>query len=204
LIETEKQRRWWFATHPEFSHKVTGTRGSEEDEDSEKLRPEDVDAYVDEAFKYQRDTTIIALLKEAKFWFGTEFESKTPAEQHALLWGDEASAGRDQETAREVEMTYRQFPPNVKVNIKPDDPFCQKYVDWYNSLPIKPKGGNLKIDFVPTNELGNRQGIAVPGTDRVAVFDNASVEWEWKFDSHRLTDKIIDAAEWIKRKLWRR
>ena len=35
----------------------------------------------------QRDTTIIALLKEAKFWFGTEFESKTPAEQHGAIVG---------------------------------------------------------------------------------------------------------------------
>jgi Restriction endonuclease fold toxin 5 len=27
LIETEKQRRWWFATHPEFSSRRTGQRG---------------------------------------------------------------------------------------------------------------------------------------------------------------------------------
>ena len=27
LIETEKQRRWWFATHPEFSSSRTGHRG---------------------------------------------------------------------------------------------------------------------------------------------------------------------------------
>src|SRR5208283_5821793 len=27
LIETEKQRRWWFATHPEFSGSRTGQRG---------------------------------------------------------------------------------------------------------------------------------------------------------------------------------
>ena len=27
MIETEKQRRWWFATHPEFSSSRTGHRG---------------------------------------------------------------------------------------------------------------------------------------------------------------------------------
>ncbi len=27
MIETEKQRRWWFATHPEFSSRRTGQRG---------------------------------------------------------------------------------------------------------------------------------------------------------------------------------
>jgi hypothetical protein len=27
LIETEKQRRWWFATHPEFSSSRTGHGG---------------------------------------------------------------------------------------------------------------------------------------------------------------------------------
>ncbi len=90
LIETEKQRRWWFATHPEYSSRRPGAGGREHDEDdADKVRPEDVDAYVDEALKYQRDSTVIELLKLIKFWFGTEFESKTPAEQHALLWGDE-------------------------------------------------------------------------------------------------------------------
>ena len=94
MIETEKQRRWWFATHPEYSSRRTGAGGREHDEDdADKVRPEDVDAYVDEALKYQRDSTIIELLKLIKFWFGTEFESKTPAEQHALLWGDEEGDG---------------------------------------------------------------------------------------------------------------
>ncbi len=92
MIETEKQRRWWFATHPEFSHKGTGPRGhEEEDEDNEKVRPENVDAYVDEQLPYASGIQA-ELLKEIKFWFGTEFSSKTPAQQHALLWGDDEYA----------------------------------------------------------------------------------------------------------------
>jgi len=92
LIETEKQRRWWFATHPEFSHKGTGPRGNEEeDEDNEKVRPQDVDAYVDDQLPYASGIQA-ELLKEIRFWFGTEFSSKTPAQQHALLWGDDEYA----------------------------------------------------------------------------------------------------------------
>jgi A nuclease family of the HNH/ENDO VII superfamily with conserved AHH len=90
LLETEKQRRWWFATHPEFSSHRSGVAGGgDDDQGSDKVPPEDVDAYVDEALKYQADSRIIELLKLIKFWFGTEFESKTPAEKHALLWGDD-------------------------------------------------------------------------------------------------------------------
>jgi hypothetical protein len=202
LIETENQRRWWFANHPEFSHKRTGNQGHEdEDEDNEKIRPEAVDKYVDEQLPYARGNQA-ELLKLIKQIFGTEGHTPEAYAELGLRWDKEASEGLDRKTAKEVETTFRKFPPNVKVNIKPDDPFYQKYVDWYNSLPVKPRGANLKIDFVPANELGNRKGMAVPGTDRVAVFDNASVEWEWKFDSHRVTDKVIDAADWVKKRLW--
>src|SRR5208283_2431740 len=72
VIETEKQRRWWFATHPEFSSSLPGARGGELDEDdTEKVRPEDVDAYVDEALKYESGP-VADLLKSVKRNFGTE------------------------------------------------------------------------------------------------------------------------------------
>jgi hypothetical protein len=95
LIETEKQRRWWFATHPEFSSSAKGQRrnphDSEEGGDSGRPSPEDVDASVDERLKYETDNIIIALLEGYKKWFGTEFQSKTPEEKHALLWENEES-----------------------------------------------------------------------------------------------------------------
>jgi hypothetical protein len=53
VIETEEQRRWWFATHPQFSSSRKGTRASRQKEEKDatgKVRPEDVD----EALKYER------------------------------------------------------------------------------------------------------------------------------------------------------
>jgi len=104
LIETEKQRRWWFATHPEFSSSRSVRRRrshDKEDRESDKVSPDAVDAYVDESLKYQSDERIIDLLKSIKFWFGTEFASKTPAEKHALLWGDEEDPWDDDESEDE-------------------------------------------------------------------------------------------------------
>ena len=75
------------------SHGGKGGKGrGRDDKASANISPESVDAYVDEQLKYERDSVITELLKLTKFWFGTEFASKTPAEKHALLWGDEESA----------------------------------------------------------------------------------------------------------------
>ena len=95
MIVTEEQRRWWFATHPEYSWRHTGRRSKahrgDEDKDSDRLSPEAVDAVVDESLKYEKSEIGIALLKAAKFWLGTEFASKTSAEKRLLLWAEEES-----------------------------------------------------------------------------------------------------------------
>jgi len=79
MIETEEQRRWWFATHPEYSWSHRGTRGasasrSEKVANEEKADPRDVDEYVDNALKYEADESVIALLESVKRNFGTEAE----------------------------------------------------------------------------------------------------------------------------------
>jgi hypothetical protein len=94
LIETDQQRRWWFATHPEYSHRSTGRRGAKSD-DSDKIDPEKVDDWADERLKNERDPVAIELLNQAKFWFGTEFASKPAAQQYAMLWGDDEPVGSD-------------------------------------------------------------------------------------------------------------
>jgi hypothetical protein len=93
LIETDQQRRWWFATHPEYSHRSTGRRGAKSD-DSDKIDPERVDDWADERLKDERDPVAIELLNQAKFWFGTEFASKPPGEQYAFL-AEEHPVGSD-------------------------------------------------------------------------------------------------------------
>jgi hypothetical protein len=101
---SEQQRRWWFATHPEYSSgsKRKKPEPVHEDDDSDKMSPEEVDAWANEALKYERDPFQIVLLTQAKYWFGTEFSSKSPEERHALLWGTEAKAGSDEEPEDEA------------------------------------------------------------------------------------------------------
>jgi len=72
MIETGDQRRWWFATHPEYSSGRKGTRRHrEEEEHDSEIDPKAVDAYVDEMLKYE-DGIEAELLKILKRHFGTE------------------------------------------------------------------------------------------------------------------------------------
>jgi hypothetical protein len=65
MIETEEQRRWWFATHPEYSWSARGIRSEG------KVDPEEVDKYVDKALKYEKGP-VADLLKSVKRNFGTQ------------------------------------------------------------------------------------------------------------------------------------
>jgi hypothetical protein len=93
LIKTEEQRRWWFATHPEYSRRRTGqrskTRGNE-DKKSDKSPPELVDEYVDEKLKYEKDSITRELLQLTKRWFGTEGQTRESYEELGLKWPGEA------------------------------------------------------------------------------------------------------------------
>jgi len=93
MIETEEQRRWWFATDPEYSWSRTGQKSrkhAEEDEGSEKVSPEDVDAYVDDALKHATGT-VADFLGIVKKWFGTKGESQaSDAESDPSGWDTEA------------------------------------------------------------------------------------------------------------------
>lgn len=88
MIETEEQRRWWFATHPEFSHKRTGSQGHNKN-DNQRVRPEDVDAYVDRALKYESGS-VADLLRSIKRNFGTEGQTPKAHEELRLEWDTEA------------------------------------------------------------------------------------------------------------------
>jgi hypothetical protein len=73
MIETVEQRRWWFATHPEYSwsHREMRLRsGKEKNENA--IDPHDVDEYVDDALQYETDESVKALLESVKQNFGTQ------------------------------------------------------------------------------------------------------------------------------------
>jgi len=92
MIETDEQRRWWFATHPEFSWNQKGGKSRarrEERRDDDKVRPEDVDAYVDNALKYVHGS-VADLLKSVKRNFGTEGISPERGPEPESGWDTEA------------------------------------------------------------------------------------------------------------------
>lgn len=85
MIETEEQRRWWFATHPEYSSSRRGMRGGlDRDGDDNKVDPKEVDKYVDEALKYETGP-VADLLRSVKRNFGTEGYSQKIDQRLAYL-----------------------------------------------------------------------------------------------------------------------
>ena len=72
---TDEQRRWWFATHPEFSWNRAGShRRKPQDQKPHpgRAQAEGIDAYVDQRLKYEADSRIRDLLKIMKQTLGTE------------------------------------------------------------------------------------------------------------------------------------
>lgn len=135
MISTENQRRWWFATHPEFSWSRPGQgrfTQDEGDEETESVTPDAIDDYVDEALKYERDQNVIEILKSLKFWFGTEFDSKSPAEQYDLLWGDETPLSSD--NGPEEESSNGQFSQQSSGHPAADRNTYDKYEDALDRL----------------------------------------------------------------------
>ena len=78
MIDSEKQRRWWFANHPEYSNSRKGKHqhtSNEREEGQQKGTPESVDAYVDKALQHV-DGTVAELLKSLKRNFSTAAEEQ--------------------------------------------------------------------------------------------------------------------------------
>jgi A nuclease of the HNH/ENDO VII superfamily with conserved LHH len=114
MIETEEQRRWWFATHPEYSWSRRGIRGDSGGEESDdRVDPEEVDKYVDEALKYETGP-VADLLRSVKRNFGTEGYPRRTLGSEGLGWDTEAGGRlgarrgpRGPSTRRGLEITDR-------------------------------------------------------------------------------------------------
>ena len=86
MIMTDEQRRWWFATHPEYSRRPKG--GPQNDEANRiRAQAEGIDAYVKDRLRYETDQTAIELLKIMKQIFGTgeEWEQEQLGNQSYLV-----------------------------------------------------------------------------------------------------------------------
>jgi hypothetical protein len=101
MIETEEQRRWWFATHPEYSWSRRGIRKEGG------VDPEEVDKYVDRALKYETGP-VADLLKSVRN-FGTEAQYKEElAKLEEARKADERGLETDPHTALDI-LPYRRF-----------------------------------------------------------------------------------------------
>jgi hypothetical protein len=162
LITTEDQRRWWFATHPEFRSRSSGHRTKEsrvQNEDSEKVPPERVDAMVDEALEYEKDRSVVELLKLMKFWFGTEFERKSPGEKHALLWADDDDSILHQNNFDKSGRAERSTDPpagSVQASRQSKDEL-ENREDWKRAIELDKKGlesdPHTFLDALPLRRL---------------------------------------------------
>jgi hypothetical protein len=96
MIRTEEQRRWWFANHPEYSSSSKGgtQHAHIKNYDDDKPTPEEVDSWVGEALKYERDPFGIWFLKETQRWFGTAGQTPEAYAELGLPWPGKSDAGR--------------------------------------------------------------------------------------------------------------
>jgi hypothetical protein len=111
MIVTDEQRRWWFATHPEYSgsHKQGRNRSRRQDkEEDDKVRPEDVDAYVDNALGYV-DGPVADLLKSVKRNFGTQAD----ADEHDEFGANHGAERESQQPTEPVTTIGPPRPPGL-------------------------------------------------------------------------------------------
>ncbi len=91
---TDNQRRWWFATHPEYRRSREGNRrhghiGSKDK--PERVDPKQVDEYVDNALQYVHGP-VAEILKSTKRHFGTESQPAVPKKYLRLYLASDGSA----------------------------------------------------------------------------------------------------------------
>lgn len=134
MIETDEQRRWWFATHPEYSWSNKGGKNREEGQeeaDSDKVRPEDVDAYVDEALKYV-DGPVADLLKSVRRNFGTEGDLQRGG-QNQSIWPDDSAWVGLIEYHVDGGAFMPRLPTTEELSRWPKE-LASKFVRWLNAL----------------------------------------------------------------------
>jgi hypothetical protein len=87
LIKTDEQRRWWFATHPEYSHKSEKTHLA----NKLKVSPREVDKYVDNRLEFETNPVMAEMLKAMKRWSGTAGQNRESYKELNLKWPGDAS-----------------------------------------------------------------------------------------------------------------
>ncbi|MEW6350873.1 MAG: hypothetical protein AB1646_17585 [Thermodesulfobacteriota bacterium] len=116
MLQTDAQRRWWFANDPEYSSSPTGR----------KVSPESVDAYVDEHLQYVSGPVAV-LLKAVKRNFGTVGASEN-GESHV----DPAFRIAQLEVSPDFGLRTT---PTLDDLLRMRDKPLREFLRWYDKLP---------------------------------------------------------------------
>jgi GHH signature containing HNH/Endo VII superfamily nuclease toxin len=187
MIETEDQRRWWFATHPEYSWSRRGIKREGG------VDPEEVDKYVDEALQYETGP-VADLLKSVKRNFGTEGNSQKPHQRLAFL--AESQPGPDKSSSANEKADQRE-PTFWDTVFKGIDNTLQEWQQWVGlGARLPPKGTPEYNKIKAAREKGVRLKQAEE-LDNIRAGDKGSGVWsEEELERIRKTGKFPDDAVW--------
>jgi hypothetical protein len=194
MILTDDQRRWWFATHPEFSHSHKGQRNrkqANQDEHSDRVRPEQVDAYVKERLKYESDKTAIDLLNPEKQLFGSGseyakgFQNGATGDTDRQAWNQPSRHAPDLNLKPEDYSRLRELWEAERLkNLATKGEFKQQsYQDWLTDrlkpiIDLWPRKDDGSVDW-PHNDINvkTREEIAREKSEWEQNPENRGIEW---------------------------
>jgi len=197
MIETDEQRRWWFATHPEFSwsHKGGKDRGEGEEKGADdRVRPEDVDAYVDNALKYVHGP-VADLLRSVKRNFGTEGESIKPDQRWAYL--EQPSSQPEVQSSASEQESEADKPGFWHAVAKGIDNTLEDWARWFGiGTRLPPKGTPERAKIERDRQKGVEAKQAQELGDIKAGGKGSGVWSEQELMEIRRTGNFPTDAEW--------
>ena len=196
MIETDEQRRWWFANHPEYSSSHKGRRHKQDNEQHdgrEKVSPESVDAYVDEALKYVNGT-VAELLKSFKRNFGTQGESKGSNHKFAFLHEPDYQSNDEVSPSQQEDQKDPTFTDAVFKGIENT---LQEWQRWFGlSARLPPKGTPERRKIEAARRRGVNRKKAQELKDIKAGGKGSGVWTEKELEDIRRTEKFPIDARW--------
>ena len=196
MIDSDKQRRWWFANHPEYSNSHKGKRNTHDNDGGggqERVSPEAVDAYVDEALKYL-DGPEAELLKFLKRNFGTEGESNRSDQRLAFL---REPAYRSHDEVSASQKTDEREPTFGDALVKGIDNTLQDWQRWLGlSARLPPKGTPERREIDAARVRGRNAKIAEERADIKAGGKGSGVWTQEELQGIRQTGKFPDDVRW--------
>jgi len=174
LIETEQQRRWWFATHPEFSRNNAEDKRKFRDDEGARPTPEPPDAWVDRLLAQARDDFWIAVLRDIQ----AEYAAETAAKKQALLIAQQsADAGTSDTRATSWGESLQDLMEAIREVF---DPSRAKELIWGTLKPTG-RGYYLKTESLEKTEVIARGREIREVRELVRKYGGRPQDWiKWK------------------------